>query len=73
MGAVQGVGKCDFIFLNKIKVPLEECHDTPAVAKRKSGQERRTKRVSAVEGQRFVKLAIESGGTMMTDGEHQSM
>jgi hypothetical protein len=26
MGAVQGVGKCDFIFFNKIKVPLEECH-----------------------------------------------
>jgi hypothetical protein len=76
MGAVQGVGKCDFIFFNKIKVPLEECHDTPAVAKRKSpvsSPERRTKRVSAVEGQRFVKLAIESGGTMMTDGEHQSM
>jgi hypothetical protein len=47
-------------------VPLEECHDTPAVAKRKSpvsssdeaqGQERRTKRVSAVEGQRFVKVS----------------
>lgn len=87
MGAVQGVGTCDFIFFNKIKVPPDECHDTPAAAKRKSpvsstdeaqgqgsrSRGERTKRADAVEGQRFVRLAIESGGTMMTDGEQESV